>query len=707
MKNLSATLFFICLSIFAELPAQTIKNIHRHNLPVLRIPTDLIDKVQTVEVEGQKVLHVLQFNGFVNEVPVAQIDSINHTIGTTMDPQQLGNLRMGSVMGVVRDTGDAPIINALVRSPYGGEETRTDANGVFFLNDIYVYDKLGYITIEKPGYHKGSRSFLPLQQGANRVNVQLLNLNQTASFNANTGGSVSTGLMQLNFPANAIQRNGQPYSGTVRVYAAALNPLSAEMLDQMPGELLGGLNDSLRMLRSFGMASIELRDVNYQMLQLIADSSVVVRFSIPQALQSEAPVSIDWWSFDESLGYWKHEGAAQKQGVQYIGSASHFSWWNVDIPENFNNFQGVVNSTGGNPVSDAQINVISPTMGTGTIYTNAEGIFTCRVPKNQSLALNVYLTCSSTSDWALMHTETINSGAQTINTEITVDLQSRFPIKGTVLNCQQLLISKGYVKLGQRNYFTKNGLFIIYTCAIGEYTLRGFDVSIPDSIKGSELVDVQVASNGVDSVNIEACQVIFGKVEDIDGNVYQTMRFGNQWWTIENLKTTRFAEGSVIPNISSNASWPLVNGPAWCYSYNNLVNGDMYGKIYNWLTVADSRNLCPAGWHAPTDAEWTILVNQLGGALVAGGKMKSTTGWNLPNIDATNESGFTALPGGFRFGSGSNGTFSNVFGTANWWSASQFNSTLAYTYTLPNYSGAAERTTTGKDIGFYVRCVKD
>jgi uncharacterized protein (TIGR02145 family) len=276
-----------------------------------------------------------------------------------------------------------------------------------------------------------------------------------------------------------------------------------------------------------------------------------------------------------------------------------------------------------------------------------------------------------------------------------------------VVNCIGQPINKGYVKMGQRVHIAKHGEFTIYTCATGVNTIRGFDVSIPDSIKGSELIDVQVESTGANAGNMEACLIIFGKLEDIDGNVYQTMRYGNQWWTIENLKTTRFAEGSVIQNVTNNASWPSVNAPAWCYSYNNLVIGDMYGKIYNWLTVADSRNLCPAGWHAPTDAEWTILVNQLGGATVAGGKMKSTTGWNLPNIDATNESGFTALPGGFRFGSGSNGTFSNLLTTANWWTSSQFNALLAYTYSITNSSGASERTTTGKDIGFYVRCLKD
>jgi len=147
MKNLSAIILLICLSIFAELPAQTLKNIYRHNLPVLRIPTALIDKVETAEIEGQRTLRVIQFNGFVSQIPVAQIDSITHTEGTALDPAQLGNLRTASVMGVVRGPTGAPEMNAIVRSPYGGEETRTDLNGVFFLNNILVYDKLGYITI--------------------------------------------------------------------------------------------------------------------------------------------------------------------------------------------------------------------------------------------------------------------------------------------------------------------------------------------------------------------------------------------------------------------------------------------------------------------------------------------------------------------------------------------------------------------------------
>ena len=394
-------LVLIGLALFTQLPAQTLKNIYRHNLPVLRIPTALIDKVETAEIDGQRTLRVIQFNGFVSQIPVAQIDSITHTDGTALDPAQLGNLRTASVMGVVLGPTGAPEMNAIVRSPYGGEETRTDPNGVFFLNNILVYDKLGYITITKPGFHQASRSFLPLETGSNRVNVQLLSMTQSGSFSAASGGTVTSGLLQLTFPANAIQLNGQPYTGTVNVYAAALDPTSSSMFDQMPGELLGGLNDSLRLLRSFGMASIELRDANMNELQLANGQLATLKFNIPTALQAEAPQTIDWWSFDETLGYWKHEGEAQKQGTQYISAASHFSWWNCDVPQNFNDFHGAINTSGGSPVSDAQINVVSPTLGTGVTYTNAEGTFTCRVPKNQSLMLNVNLTCSATNDWAL------------------------------------------------------------------------------------------------------------------------------------------------------------------------------------------------------------------------------------------------------------------------------------------------------------------
>ncbi len=147
MKNLYITLFLAILGFSVQLNAQTIKHIHRHNQPVLRIPTHLIDKVETADVQGTPHLRVIQFNGYVSEIPLAQIDSITHSEGEAVAPEQLGNLRTASVIGVVSGPTGALEMNAIVRSPFGGYETRTDPNGVFFLNNILMCDKINYLYV--------------------------------------------------------------------------------------------------------------------------------------------------------------------------------------------------------------------------------------------------------------------------------------------------------------------------------------------------------------------------------------------------------------------------------------------------------------------------------------------------------------------------------------------------------------------------------
>ena len=706
MERRILLLEFLILLSGLQLSSQTLKNIHRHNQPVLHIPTHLIDKVETADVNGERVLKVIQLNGYVSQIPVSQIDSITHSAGQAVDPAQLGNLRTASVMGVVRDTGNAPVNMAIVRSVFSGEVTHTDANGVFFLNNITVYDKLGYITIEKPGYHKGSRSFLPLQQGSNRVNIELLPMALSGSFNSTSGGQITSGLLQLNFPANAIQLNGQSYTGTVNVYAQALDPTSNSMFDQMPGELLGGMNDSLQLLRSFGMASVELRDENMNELQLANGVSANLTFNIPSALQAEAPQSIDWWSFDEEQGIWKHEGVAQKQDSIYIGFASHFSWWNCDVTQNFNDFHGTINSADGSPISDALVNVVSPTMGTGITYTNAEGEFSGRVPKNQLLALNVFLTCNTTNDWALAHSETLNSQTQALSSTITASLDGRYPISGTVLNCQGHPVASGYVKMGAQIFLTTNGEFTILTCSINEYVLRGYDTSNFDSITVSVFDTVQVGEDPINVGDIQACIQIFDLITDIDGNDYPTVLIGNQWWMAENLKTTHFADNTEISLVVDSTAWSQLISPAWCNYNNQVANDIMYGKLYNWYAVSDSRNLCPIGWHVPTIDEWTIARDILGGLLIAGGKMKSVSLWNLPNIDATNESEFSALPGGARF-IDENFNYSGSGGF--YWTSTEVGSQQAWNRVLVNSSGAIASNSPIplKKSGFSVRCLKD
>jgi uncharacterized protein (TIGR02145 family) len=201
-----------------------------------------------------------------------------------------------------------------------------------------------------------------------------------------------------------------------------------------------------------------------------------------------------------------------------------------------------------------------------------------------------------------------------------------------------------------------------------------------------------------------------GTVTDIDGNVYHTVTIGTQVWMVENLKVTHFRNGDSIPYLATAMEWSSAIG---CSDYNNSsANGSTYGKLYSWYVVRDMRRLAPTGWHIPTVAEWNTLQAYLGDSMVAGGKMKETgtVHWFSPNTGATNESGFTALPGGYR---DSNGSFvgGTLGGNASWWAYDELSQNLAFyrfiQYNNDNLLGGGVATTQDKFCGLSVRCIKD
>lgn len=193
-------------------------------------------------------------------------------------------------------------------------------------------------------------------------------------------------------------------------------------------------------------------------------------------------------------------------------------------------------------------------------------------------------------------------------------------------------------------------------------------------------------------------------LKDIDGNVYKTITIGSQVWMSENLRTTRFNDGTPIPLVIPDYDWVYRTTPAFCWHNDDSTAFKIpYGALYNWHAV-NSGKLAPNGWHVPSDAEWQILINSLGGELVAGGKMKETdtTHWESPNTSATNSIGFTGLPGGMRemgyTGFGELGI---------WWSNTPYDSTFAYGRTLYNMSAWVSRNLLEKDFGLSVRCLKN
>ena len=175
----------------------------------------------------------------------------------------------------------------------------------------------------------------------------------------------------------------------------------------------------------------------------------------------------------------------------------------------------------------------------------------------------------------------------------------------------------------------------------------------------------------------------------------------------ENLKVTHYNDGSEIPNITNNGDWGGLSTGAYGDYDNNPTNSETYGRLYNWYTVDDNRGLCPEGWHVPSDAEYTVLTDYLGGESVAGGKMKEAgyEHWNSPNTGATNESGFTGLPAGYR--SYNSGTYYSMGNYGSFWSSSEHSSTSALFRLLYYNLSNASRVGEGKQHGYSIRCLGD
>ena len=211
-----------------------------------------------------------------------------------------------------------------------------------------------------------------------------------------------------------------------------------------------------------------------------------------------------------------------------------------------------------------------------------------------------------------------------------------------------------------------------------------------------------------------------GFCADIDGNVYKTIKIGNQVWMAENLKTTRYRNGEAISNIKDATAWEALTTGAWC-EYNNLgINGIKYGHLYNWYAVADPRNISPEGWHIPTDAEWaelesylianggnfdgTISENKIGKSLAATTDWISHTTIGIIGSDLTknNSSGFSALPAGLR-----ENTFKYLTTYCFWWSSTENSTNFAGRSFLYSYNSTLTRNYGHKSYGYSVRCVKD
>jgi uncharacterized protein (TIGR02145 family) len=183
----------------------------------------------------------------------------------------------------------------------------------------------------------------------------------------------------------------------------------------------------------------------------------------------------------------------------------------------------------------------------------------------------------------------------------------------------------------------------------------------------------------------------------------ESITIGSKVWSIKNLDVTTYRNGDVIPYVTDHTVWEQLTTGAWCYYNNDPANGAVYGKLYNWYAVNDPRGLAPKGWRIPTLTDWDVMIKSLGDPSQVAGMLKSTTLWKTPNVDATNSSGFSALPGGSR--RSSLAPFYDITEQGNWWTASSLYGAAAYINMHYDEKKIDYDATSGAK-GMSVRCIK-
>ena len=253
-----------------------------------------------------------------------------------------------------------------------------------------------------------------------------------------------------------------------------------------------------------------------------------------------------------------------------------------------------------------------------------------------------------------------------------------------------------------------------YTCNLSvltpntQYYVRAYATNSAGTAYGTQLSFTTTGSFAPINFN---SGLTYGSITDIDGNIYKTIKIGSQEWMAENLKTTRYNEGTFIPEVTDPASWDNLTAPGYCWINNDPATAKaVFGALYNWFAVGTG-NLCPTDWHVPSDEEWATLVAFSGGETVAGGALKElgTTHWAAPNTGASNETGFTALPGGCRQNNGlGQVVFQYVGNQGYWWSSTDHDIWSAGSQHLGyNFSGNPQGSYIYKRVGSSVRCVKN
>lgn len=439
-----------------------------------------------------------------------------------------------SVQGRVIDQNGVPVGGAAVTS--GTASATSDINGIFTFSKISLSSRFGYVQATKSGYFTGSRSIITSAGDSSFVTIRLISRSETGSFAAATGGRIMvfSGDSVAFGPASVVTAStNAAYTGTVHVFATYLNPTNNNAFQYMPGDLRGiGSDGKETAIQSFGMMEIELRDDAGNKLQIASGQTATLTMAIPATLQSSAPATIPLWYFNDSTGRWIQQGSATRQGADYVGQVSHFSWWNCDAPVATVNFKIKVRDQYGNPVPRTYIGLNAVSLGAiRGGYTDLNGNATGMIPKGVPLVMTLLTECGNILGGinvgpALQDLDFGTLSMTVSNTELT--------LSGKVVDCSNNPVDSGLVDIAV------DGLYFRAAVKSGSFTMpitRCYSTTVPVMLTARDLTAQQTgtqtsvnASFGqVDAGQLSACGVTYSQIIslNVNGNSYQWTDIGD------------------------------------------------------------------------------------------------------------------------------------------------------------------------------------
>ena len=512
-----------------------------------------------------------------------------------------------SIQGRVVDQNGVPVQGAAVVS--GSASTNTDINGIFTFTNISMSSRFGYVQATKTGYFTGSRSIITNGGASNFVSIQLVPRSETGSFSATSGGSIviQTGDTVAFTAASVVTAStNAAYTGTVHVFATYLDPTDPNLYKYMPGDLRGiGTDGKETMLQSFGMLHVELQDDAGNKLQIASGHTATLTWAIPAPLQAAAPATIPLWYFNDSTGRWIEQGSASRTANSYVGTVSHFSYWNCDAGSGTVNFTVHINDQFGNPLAHAYIQFTSPLYGTRGGYSDAAGFAQGLIPKGQSLVMQVVTECGTVLGG-------INVGPaladQNLGTVVITVPQDDLTLTGTVVDCSSNPVDSGYVNV------LVDGLVYRAALSKGAFTLpiaRCYNTTVPITLTAYDLAAQQTGasttiSGSVGTVNagqLSACGVTFSEFVslNINGANYTITNPPDAFtYTINGFNATSGANYITLYNSSADftgtGQYPSFLTLYWQnlnYGYNTSVQTTVtaFGAVGGYMTGTISGNI--------------------------------------------------------------------------------------------------------------------